>query len=42
MYVINYAYSPSKDTNDKQRIKNPKKVKYVFRGKRYLRNDLTK
>jgi hypothetical protein len=42
MYILNYAYSPPKDINNKQRIKNPKKKKYISRGIRYLKSDLTK
>jgi hypothetical protein len=42
MDIINYAYSPQKETNYKQRIKKPKKIKIIFRGKRIIKNDLTK
>ena len=38
MNIINYAYSPI-EYEIKQRINNPKKPKYIFKGKRILKNE---
>lgn len=38
MEIIDYAYSPIREVL-KQRIISKKKSKYIFRGKRILRNE---
>ena len=35
--ILDYAYSPTGDINDAQRIRLPKKPKYIYYGTRILK-----
>jgi hypothetical protein len=35
--IVDYAYSPAGDINDAQRIRLPKKAKYIYYGTRILK-----
>ena len=35
--ILDYAYSPTGDINDAQRIRLPKKTKYIYYGTRILK-----
>ncbi len=39
MDIISYAYSPTKE-NIKQRIINPNKPTFIYKGKRILKKEL--